>query len=169
MKWEQLVRAHQHLNAILGYCWHQDVNLNGGTWRFQNPLCLLMGQEERPRKTAIQIHTFIVKINKMQGAEKSHENVSAVDSVGFHLLIRHVRLFLEEWTHLSEKKKEGRQRARGAKISDKLLWADIVGYLDFTCLRHDQESNENHYRENSQKSQYGEYKISAVGKGAKLQ
>lgn len=66
-----------------------------------------MGQEERPRKTAIQIHTFIVKINKMQGAEKSHENVSAVDSVGFHLLIRHVRLFLEEWIHLSEKRNKG--------------------------------------------------------------
>jgi len=47
-----------------------------------------MGQEERPRKTAIQIHTFIVEINKMQGAEQPHENVSAVDSVGFHLLIR---------------------------------------------------------------------------------
>lgn len=51
------------------------------------------GETREDSLLAIQINTFIVKNVNRQRAEKPHENFSAVDSMGFLLLVRHVGLF----------------------------------------------------------------------------
>lgn len=57
----------------------------------------------------MEINILIVKRTKRQRAEEHYEKFSAVDPMGFHLLIWHIGDFLEEGKDLSKERNMGEQ------------------------------------------------------------